>query len=131
MLARATRSACDTCFPDTVLYALAIDVAEHARAVGILVISEVPRAAMVNARAAFESALDALLLVSDPLRYDERGMYARACELVEQENLIERMNAADAAIGKTRRRPVLNPEDGCRRRRVLGSGAYWSKEALS
>jgi len=110
-------------FPDTVLYALAIDVAEHARAVGILVGSEVPRAAMVNARAAFESALDALLLVSDPSRYDERGMYARACELVEQENLIERMNAADAAIGKTRRRPALNPEEV-----VAEEGEFWSQE---
>lgn len=109
--------------PDTVLYALVLDVAEHARAVQILVGSDVPRAAMVNARAAFESALDALLLVSDHSLYDERGMYARACELVEQENLIQRMDLADDVIGKDRHRPPVVPEDI-----VKEEGEYWAQE---
>src|SRR5260370_42606392 len=70
-------------FPDTVLYALAIDVAEHARAAGILVTMEVPRAAMLNARASVGAALNALLLASDGCRYDELGLYCLHGELVE------------------------------------------------
>ena len=109
--------------PDTVLYSLGIDVAEHARAAAILVRTEVSRAGMVNARAAFESALDALLLVADPALYDERGMFARACELVEQENLIDRMNAADVAIGSSRRRDSIHPEEIVRE-----EGEFWEQE---
>lgn len=85
--------------PDLVLHGYAIDIVEQSNAVIILLQSQVPRAAVANARAAFEAALDMLLLTSREDEYDWFGALARASELIENEGLVSRRDAANALIG--------------------------------
>jgi hypothetical protein len=62
----------------------------------LLVESLFPRASYVNARAAFEAAQDALLLVSDEKSYDDNGALAYCIELVEHQDLQQRWKDASA-----------------------------------
>jgi hypothetical protein len=85
--------------PDSVLFQFGIDVLEQATATLIVAQSDVRRAAVANARAAFEAAMDMLLLVADPAAYDEMGAFVRACELLTWEDMYQKRDRADAALG--------------------------------
>ncbi len=98
--------------PDIVLYNYVLDVLEHCNAVHSLTQNpNLGRAAHACTRAAFESCFDALLLVSDPSEYDRNGSLARACELLEHEDLRERRTKGLLAIGKTPLPPGKTPEE--------------------
>jgi hypothetical protein len=74
--------------PDWVLFQFGIEVLEQTGAVLMLAEGPSPRAAMPNARAAFEAAIDMLVMVADPTLYDEMGAFARVCELLEWEEML-------------------------------------------
>jgi hypothetical protein len=98
--------------PDVILYNYALDVLEHGNAVLTLTANAaLGRAAHACTRAAFESCFDALLLVSDPAEYDRNGAIARACELLEHENLRQRRDRADEQLGLTREPSGVTPEE--------------------
>lgn len=84
---------------DLALFSLALDVLEHALAVDQIRLSNVPRAAYANARAAMESAQDMLVMVTGGAEYDLNGCYARAAEALEVEQLSRRQRVADIALG--------------------------------
>ena len=84
---------------DRVMFSLAIDVIEHAIAVQLLQKSEVPRAAYANSRAAFESALDLILLVGRAEDYERNGSLAYVHEIHENTRLQSRFGKADEAGG--------------------------------
>ncbi len=72
---------------DVVLYNLAIDVREQGEAVRALCHLPSARAALTNARAALEGAIDAAYLTQSEQHYDMRGARARVFELFEQERI--------------------------------------------
>lgn len=84
--------------PDTVLFHYALDVLEQGHAAWILTDSVVARAAIANARAAYEASIYMLALTAIEADYDRNGILARACELVELENLQARRAKADQAM---------------------------------
>lgn len=108
--------------PDMMLLGLALDVVEHSHAVILLHDSEVSRAAIANARAAFEAAVDLLYLVATPSSYDQLGSLMYVTELVEQENLKDRGEATNAIIGEPAMVPSSTPEEV-----VELDGAEWEK----
>ncbi|MHB1330264.1 MAG: hypothetical protein ACYC2K_18860 [Gemmatimonadales bacterium] len=73
-----------------ILYNFAIDVNEQAQAVEALRAAGLHRAALANARAAMESAIDSAYLVTDKSQYDQRGARARVFEIFELERLQRR-----------------------------------------
>jgi hypothetical protein len=73
--------------PDNALYNFAIDVFEQGEAARVASTLKAPRPALTNARAAFESAIDAQFLVSSETDYVTRGCYARVFELLEIERV--------------------------------------------
>ena len=73
--------------PDRALRDLAIDVDEQVRAVGSLVAASHARAAFANARAALESALDAVALTQDEAAYDRGGADVYVSYVLEFETL--------------------------------------------
>jgi hypothetical protein len=83
---------------DVVLLAYAGDVVEQAHATLALAAAGVGRPSYANARAAFEAALDMLLLVSDPIETDRLACLAYMLEWVETEELFGRFGRADAAV---------------------------------
>lgn len=85
--------------PDSVLYGYAIDVLEQARAVEILAESSKPRASFANARAALEAAGDLMYLVRSEDEYDMGGGLARCHELLEHDDLKDRLSRANIAEG--------------------------------
>jgi hypothetical protein len=84
--------------PDFVLFHLGGDVLEQAQAVRLVAEGPAPRAAIANARAAFEAAMDMLVLVAEPSLYDEMGAFARVCELLTWEDMYARRDRADAVL---------------------------------
>jgi hypothetical protein len=110
--------------PDLVFLNMLIDVLEHAKAVSLLVDSQVPRAAYGCARASLEAAQDLLLMASDASKYDESGALARAFEVAEIEELHRRRERADQAIGISTNIPMAPGRD------VLDEDAKeWDKAA--
>lgn len=95
---------------DFALYAFATDVREHAMAVDLISLGEVPRASFANARAALESAVDAAFLVSDESQYLYRGAQARVAELFEIDELEKRAAPLDPPL-PTKSPPRRHPED--------------------
>lgn len=87
--------------PDVILYNMAIDVQEQARAV-ILISSTIwPRAGYANARAALEAAIDARYLVEDESQYNRLGARARVFELFSSELLQRRAGGDVSSIAGT------------------------------
>jgi hypothetical protein len=86
--------------PDRMLHGFALEVIEQTHAILLLTEPDslVPRAAIANARSAFEAAWEMLLLVSGEASFDRYGALVRAFELLEQEKLLERRDRASAAI---------------------------------
>ena len=70
--------------PDLVLLSYILDVQEHAEAVLLIAKSPRPRAAVVNVRAAMESALEAKFLTTEPSKYLDGGSLARVHEILER-----------------------------------------------
>ncbi len=79
---------------DVMLFGYCRDAADALRALLILSPSDATRSAYLPARAAFEAAQDALLLIADPDRFDANGALAYAIELVETQELQDRWIAA-------------------------------------
>ena len=97
--------------PDAVLFHMGIDVLEQGGTVLTIARTRAPRAAVANARAAFESSLDMLLLLAEPTLYDEMGALARACELLTWEDLRRKRAVANEALGLPAPPPSPTPED--------------------
>jgi hypothetical protein len=110
--------------PDYALLQLGFDVFEQAGASLLVTSGPSPRAAVANARAAFEAALDMYLLVAEPSSYDEMGAFIRVCELLAQEELRKlRANAAAAAALPIPDNTCKTPEDI-----VLEEGRRWDAD---
>lgn len=89
----------ETSIPDQILYGFGLDVAEHAEAVVLLTAQRrTARAALANARAAIESAVDALFLVSDAALYARRGAQARVFEAFEAADMQRRRAKVDGSM---------------------------------
>jgi len=98
--------------PDGVLMQLGYDVYEQAVATLIVSSGGSPRAAVANARAALEAAIDMLVLVSEPSLYDERGAFMRVCELLSNEDNRKYAERAAAATGTTAPPvPTISPDE--------------------
>lgn len=89
----------ETYIPDHALFNLAIDVIEHAKAVHLLLTSEVPRAAHANARGAMEASQDLVYLTASSREYEHRGCLARVFEVQEAAELQQRFNKACELAG--------------------------------
>jgi len=85
--------------PDYVLLQFAFDVFEQAGATILVTSGPSPRAAVANARAAFEAALDMYALIAEPSLYDEMGAFVRVCELLAQEDLRSLRTKATSVAG--------------------------------
>lgn len=109
--------------PDYVLYAYALDVLEQAGLVASTTDVAYGRALIANSRAAFESALDMLLLTADPAKYNENGSWARTTELVEIEQLHVRRDAAIAKLQLDARPALFNAEEAIEQDAVI-----WEEE---
>lgn len=109
--------------PDFCLYHYALDVLEQTHAVFLLADSIAARSAISNARAANEAAFYMLALTSSEADYDQSGIYARACSLVEVEQLHVRRAKADAALGLSDEENGMSPEDI-----MEADGTVWESE---
>lgn len=97
--------------PDLVLYNYSLDVLEQAQAVLVLSESaELGRASFSNARSAFEASMDSLLLTTSWENFDAAGAMARACEILEHADLLDRRTAADHKLGLKRDEERKPPE---------------------
>jgi hypothetical protein len=85
--------------PDYVFLQFAADVFEQSGATLLVASGPAPRAAVANARAAFESSADMLALVAEPTLYDEMGAFVRVCELLAQEDLRRLRKEASRVVG--------------------------------
>ncbi len=112
------------CIPDAILFHLGIDVLEQGGAVVTLARTKAPRAAVANARSAFESSLDMLLLLAEPTLYDEMGALARACELLTWEDLRRKRAVANETLGLPPPPPSATPEEA-----VESELRTWEKES--
>jgi len=106
--------------PDLVLFGLSLDVLEQTRAVVTLTDAGLGRPAITNARAAFESAIDMLVLVASPQDYCRLGALARAAELVDAEHLHIRRERADKVLQLDRSIEHRSPESV-----VAEEAAFW------
>jgi len=96
--------------PDLLFYHLALDVLEQGRAVAVLTDGKVGRPGYANSRAAFEAAMDMVLLVASPEAYCAMGAKARAWELVDVERLQARRDTTDSILGLEPEEPLPSPE---------------------
>lgn len=88
--------------PDVVSLGFAREVYEHGIAVALLASSQVPRAANVCARSAFEAATDLMFLERKQDEYDHWGARARVAELLDHKRADElsRNVALSPAVGE-------------------------------
>ena len=101
--------------PDHVLVAFGYDTWEQAGATLLVARGPSPRAAVVNARAAFEASLDMYTLTAEPSSYDEMGAFARVCEVLALEDIRRLKGAASATAGATIASiESVSPEDAVR-----------------
>ena len=95
---------------DLVLFNYALDVLEQGQAVLMLTESAaLGRSALSNARSAFEACMDALLLTGSREDFDSSGALARACEILEHDDLLERRATADRSLRLERRQNAKPP----------------------
>ncbi len=97
--------------PDMLLYHLVLDVLEQARAVACIVDAGVGRPAYSNSRAAFEAALDMLVLVAVPQEYCAMGSRARAYEVVDLDRLRATRGRADEVLGFAPSQDARTPDE--------------------
>lgn len=97
---------------DMVLRTLAQGVSDQVHATQAVLRSRRPRAANVNARAAFEGAMDMLLLIGEGEGINRAAALVYALEQVETEELRARFRAVDVAMGIAREPPASpTPEE--------------------
>lgn len=90
--------------PDYALLQFAFNVWEQAGAVRLVTNGPSPRAAVANARAAFEASLDMYALVAEPSLYDEMGLYSS----------LRATSQGGPSKTEGYREPDLNPSSGHR-----------------
>jgi hypothetical protein len=110
--------------PDYALLQFAADVLEQAGATLLVTSGPAPRAAVANARAAFESSLDMLALVAEPSLYDEMGAFVRVCELIAREDLRRLREEASRVAGFSR----VGSESQATEEIVAGEGQLWEAD---
>jgi len=96
--------------PDFFLLHLGIDVLEQGGAVVTIARGHAPRAAVANARSAFEASLDMLVLLAEPTLYDEMAAFARVCELLSWEDLRRKRVALHPTLGLEAPQVSATPE---------------------
>lgn len=84
--------------PDDVLRDLALDVHEQLHVAAHLVGSPYRRALLSNARAAVESAIDAIVLTHNEAEYDRRGADAYVFGMLELEQLDRRLGLEETRL---------------------------------